>query len=61
MPARFLGRGGHRDAAATEPWLEDDLDARVAFSYAMNRMEDGVHGDERGFDLWRAVYESLEG
>ena len=36
-----------------------DLDARVAFSYVMNRMDAGVHGDERGTGLWRAVYESL--
>ena len=36
-----------------------DLDARIAFSYVMNRMEAGVLGDERGFGLWRAVYESL--
>ena len=37
-----------------------DLDARIAFSYVMNRMEAGVLGDERGFGLWQAVYESLE-
>ena len=36
-----------------------DLDARIAFSYVMNRMEAGVLGDERGFNLWQAVYESL--
>ena len=36
-----------------------DLDARVAFSYVMSRMDAGVHGDERGAGLWRAVYESL--
>ena len=35
------------------------LDARVAFSYVMNRMDAGVHGDDRGTGLWRAVYESL--
>ena len=71
---------GHRDAAATEPWVEDtivnvyvcfwggyggslvvcDLDARIAFSYVMNRMDAGILGDERGFGLWNAVYESLE-
>ncbi len=38
-----------------------DLDARVAFSYVMNRMQLGVVGDERGFSLWRAVYECLRG
>ena len=38
-----------------------DLDARIAFSYVMNRMEAGVLGDERGFSLWRAVYESVGG
>ena len=38
-----------------------DLDSRVAFSYVMNRMQaDGI-GDERGFSLWKAVYESLQG
>ena len=34
--------GGHRDAAATEPWVEDT-----------------IVNDERGFSLWRAVFESL--
>ena len=38
-----------------------DLDARSAVSYVMNRMDAGILGDERGFSLWRAVYESLEG
>ena len=37
-----------------------DLDARVAFSYVMNRMDAGILGDERGFGLWNAAYESLE-
>ncbi len=37
-----------------------DLENRAAFSYVMNRMEAGIVGDERGFSLWRAVYESLE-
>ena len=37
-----------------------DLENRIAFSYVMNRMEAGIVGDERGFSLWRAVYESLE-
>ena len=36
-----------------------DLDSRVAFSYVMNRMQAEGIGDERGFGLWRAVYESL--
>ena len=36
-----------------------DLDARVAFSYVMNRMDAGVDGDKRSIGLWRAVYESL--
>ena len=38
-----------------------DLDARVALSYVMNRTDDRAVGAERGADLWRAVYESLEG
>ena len=37
-----------------------DLENRVAFAYVMNRMEAGVVGDDRGYDLWRAVFASLE-
>ena len=36
-----------------------DLDARVCFSYVMNRMESGVLGDSRGIALAAAVTESL--
>jgi CubicO group peptidase (beta-lactamase class C family) len=36
-----------------------DLDARLCFSYVMNRMEAGVMGDPRGALLAEAVYSSL--
>ena len=36
-----------------------DLENRAAFSYVMNRMEAGIVGDERGFRLWTAAFESL--
>ena len=36
-----------------------DLENRAAFSYVMNRMEAGIVGDERGFRLWSAAFESL--
>ena len=38
-----------------------DFDARVCFSYVMNKMGDGVLGDARGFGLGEAVYASLAG
>ncbi len=38
-----------------------DLDARLCFSYVMNRMEAGVMGDPRGGALGQAVYRSLAG
>ncbi|HEX4862447.1 MAG TPA: serine hydrolase, partial [Acidimicrobiales bacterium] len=36
-----------------------DLDARVTFAYMMNRMENGLVGDTRGFEIGVAVYKSL--
>jgi CubicO group peptidase (beta-lactamase class C family) len=36
-----------------------DQDARVCFSYVMNRMEAGLTGDERGLSLVMALYQSL--
>ena len=36
-----------------------DLDARVTFAYMMNRMESGLVGDTRGFEIGLAVYKSL--
>lgn len=36
-----------------------DLENRAAFSYVMNRMEAGIVGDERGYRLWSAAFESL--
>lgn len=36
-----------------------DVDARVTFAYMMNRMETGLVGDMRGFELGIAVFQSL--
>ena len=36
-----------------------DQDARLCFSYTMNRMEPGLMGDPRGFGLAAAMYMSL--
>lgn len=36
-----------------------DQDAKVCFSYVMNRMESGLTGDERGLSLVMAMYQSL--
>ncbi|MCB4379845.1 beta-lactamase family protein, partial [Synechococcus sp. MU1644] len=36
-----------------------DQDARLCFSYVMNRMEAGLVGDVRGFNLLQATYQSL--
>ena len=36
-----------------------DLDARLTFAYMMNRMENGLVGDTRGFEIGLAVYKSL--
>ena len=36
-----------------------DQDARLCFSYVMNRMEPGLVGDVRGFNLLMAMYQSL--
>lgn len=36
-----------------------DLDARLTFAYMMNRMESGLVGDTRGFEIGLAVYKSL--
>ena len=36
-----------------------DLDARLTFAYMMNRMETGLVGDTRGFEIGIAVYQSL--
>lgn len=38
-----------------------DLDARMAVSYVMNRMEGSLLGDTRGFGLLQAAYQSLAG
>ncbi|MEO1552405.1 MAG: serine hydrolase domain-containing protein [Pseudomonadota bacterium] len=36
-----------------------DQDARLCFSYVMNRMEAGLVGDLRGFNLLQAMYQSV--
>jgi hypothetical protein len=36
-----------------------DLDAHMTFAYMMNRMEAGLVGDLRGFEIGLAVYQSL--
>ena len=36
-----------------------DLDARMAVSYVMNRMEGSLLGDTRGFGILQAAYQSL--
>ncbi|MEL7112012.1 MAG: serine hydrolase domain-containing protein [Pseudomonadota bacterium] len=36
-----------------------DQDARLCFSYVMNRMEAGLVGDMRGFNLLQAMYQSV--
>ena len=36
-----------------------DLDKRMTFAYMMNRMGEGLVGDDRGFGLAIAVYEAL--
>ena len=38
----------------------NDLDARMTMAYVMNRMGQGTTGDDRGYAILRAVYESLE-
>ncbi len=38
-----------------------DQDARVCFSYVMNRMEASLMGDQRGMSIAQAVYQSLAG
>ncbi len=37
-----------------------DMDNRMTFAYMMNRMGDGLVGDDRGFGLAIAVYQALE-
>jgi CubicO group peptidase (beta-lactamase class C family) len=36
-----------------------DMDAHMSFAYVMNRMEQGIVGDDRGFGLGLAVYLAL--
>ena len=36
-----------------------DQDANLCFSYVMNRMESGLVGDVRGFNLVQAMYASM--
>jgi len=36
-----------------------DMDANMTFAYMMNKMGDGLVGDDRGFSLAIAVYEAL--
>ncbi len=38
-----------------------DLDAHMSFAYVMNRMEQGIVGDDRGLGLGLAVYLALNG
>jgi CubicO group peptidase (beta-lactamase class C family) len=38
-----------------------DQDAKMCVAYAMNRMEPGITGDERGMSLALAAYQSLAG
>jgi hypothetical protein len=35
------------------------MDANMTFAYMMNKMGDGLVGDDRGFSLAIAVYEAL--
>jgi CubicO group peptidase (beta-lactamase class C family) len=37
-----------------------DMDNRMTFAYMMNKMAEGLVGDERGFGLAIAVYQALE-
>lgn len=37
----------------------NDVDRRMTVTYMMNRMADGLLGDERGFGLVRAAYDAL--
>ena len=73
VPMRFgLGYGLNNDIVPLSPnantcfWggyggstIVVDLDARVCFSYVMNRMEAGTLGDQRGYQLGQAVYRCL--
>lgn len=38
-----------------------DTDARLCVSYVMNKMESGLMGDPRGFNLLQATYQSMAG
>ncbi len=38
-----------------------DTDRRVSFAYVMNRMAEGVLGDDRAVNLFNATYEALDG
>ncbi len=38
-----------------------DMDAHMSFAYVMNRMEQGIVGDDRGLGLGLAVYLALNG
>ena len=38
-----------------------DMDAHMTFAYVMNRMEQGIVGDDRGLGLGLAVYLALNG
>jgi CubicO group peptidase (beta-lactamase class C family) len=38
-----------------------DQDARLCFSYVMNRMEASLLGDQRGMSIAQSVYQSLAG
>lgn len=37
-----------------------DTDRKVTFAYVMNRMAEGVLGDDRGVNLFNATYEALD-
>jgi CubicO group peptidase (beta-lactamase class C family) len=73
MPARFgMGYGLAGETLPLPPsacfwggWggslAINDLDARMTFSYVMNKMGDGTVGDERGASLLLATYGALAG
>jgi CubicO group peptidase (beta-lactamase class C family) len=48
---------GHFGAGGSAGWA--DPDAELAFGYVMNRMEMGLAGDSRSFDLMNACYAAL--
>jgi CubicO group peptidase (beta-lactamase class C family) len=62
VPSTLMSLGGpngfgHFGAGGSVGWA--DPDAELAFGYVMNRMDLGLAGDPRSFDLISACYESV--